>query len=152
MSPTTPATIGRTTPTRVGPVFIAAYALAMFGIWMAINLPATVTLALRISEIDPAGKTTSYSIAAGVGTLTAVLANPFFGRLSDRTRSRFGRRRPWIAVGLLGTTVGARSEEHTSELQSRQYLVCRLLLEKKNSTTVLPYPRTPVFARIHRHT
>src|SRR3712207_7021351 len=28
---------------------------------------------------------------------------------------------------------GARSEEHTSELQSRQYLVCRLLLEKKNT-------------------
>src|SRR3712207_8517317 len=28
-----------------------------------------------------------------------------------------------------------RSEEHTSELQSRQYLVCRLLLEKKNRTT-----------------
>src|SRR3712207_8753614 len=28
----------------------------------------------------------------------------------------------------------ARSEEHTSELQSRQYLVCRLLLEKKNDT------------------
>src|SRR3712207_7570365 len=27
-----------------------------------------------------------------------------------------------------------RSEEHTSELQSRQYLVCRLLLEKKNTT------------------
>src|SRR3712207_8837648 len=29
----------------------------------------------------------------------------------------------------------ARSEEHTSELQSRQYLVCRLLLEKKNTAT-----------------
>src|SRR3712207_7321159 len=29
----------------------------------------------------------------------------------------------------------ARSEEHTSELQSRQYLVCRLLLEKKNKKT-----------------
>src|SRR5438445_2013871 len=28
--------------------------------------------------------------------------------------------------------IGGRSEEHTSELQSRQYLVCRLLLEKKN--------------------
>src|SRR3712207_8696523 len=28
----------------------------------------------------------------------------------------------------------ARSEEHTSELQSRQYIVCRLLLEKKNKT------------------
>src|SRR3712207_8073180 len=34
-----------------------------------------------------------------------------------------------------------RSEEHTSELQSRQYLVCRLLLEKKKSTTYT-YART----------
>src|SRR3712207_8106354 len=34
-----------------------------------------------------------------------------------------------------GAAVGdLRSEEHTSELQSRQYLVCRLLLEKKNKT------------------
>ncbi|MFH8253263.1 MFS transporter [Microbacterium sp. B2969] len=107
MSTTTPATDGRPTLSPVSAGFIAIYALAMFGIWMAINLPASVTLALRISEIDPGGKTTSYSIAAGVGTLTAVLANPFFGRLSDRTRSRFGRRRPWIAIGLLGTTVGA---------------------------------------------
>src|SRR3712207_8353370 len=31
----------------------------------------------------------------------------------------------------------ARSEEHTSELQSRQYLVCRLLLEKKKTKTIL---------------
>src|SRR3712207_8137743 len=31
-----------------------------------------------------------------------------------------------------GTEISGRSEEHTSELQSRQYLVCRLLLEKKN--------------------
>src|SRR6476620_12454387 len=31
--------------------------------------------------------------------------------------------------------LGRRSEEHTSELQSRQYLVCRLLLEKKKTTT-----------------
>src|SRR3712207_8086751 len=38
---------------------------------------------------------------------------------------------------------GPRSEEHTSELQSRQYLVCRLLLEKKKST---------VLASQHRHT
>src|SRR3712207_8234056 len=32
--------------------------------------------------------------------------------------------------------VAERSEEHTSELQSRQYLVCRLLLEKKKTTSV----------------
>src|SRR3712207_8252014 len=35
-----------------------------------------------------------------------------------------------------GEVVGIRSEEHTSELQSRQYLVCRLLLEQKNHTAV----------------
>src|SRR3712207_7694543 len=32
-----------------------------------------------------------------------------------------------------------RSEEHTSELQSRQYLVCRLLLEKKKTIYSMPY-------------
>src|SRR3712207_7137733 len=32
-----------------------------------------------------------------------------------------------------------RSEEHTSELQSRQYLVCRLLLEKKKTSSQMPY-------------
>src|SRR3712207_2405385 len=42
-----------------------------------------------------------------------------FQHLSDASRSYFG---------------GVRSEEHTSELQSRQYLVCRLLLEKKKKT------------------
>src|SRR3712207_8261333 len=35
-------------------------------------------------------------------------------------------------LGDLLLHAGVRSEEHTSELQSRQYLVCRLLLEKKN--------------------
>src|SRR3712207_6997668 len=36
-----------------------------------------------------------------------------------------------------------RSEEHTSELQSRQYLVCRLLLEKKNTKTDSPSSSRP---------
>src|SRR3712207_6851126 len=41
---------------------------------------------------------------------------------------------------------GCRSEEHTSELQSRQYLVCRLLLEKKKKLT-LSTPQTDT----HQH-
>src|SRR3712207_8189544 len=42
-------------------------------------------------------------------------------------------RRAALGIGRMGGIAGAgsRSEEHTSELQSRQYLVCRLLLEKK---------------------
>src|SRR5690625_6307150 len=39
-------------------------------------------------------------------------------------------RRTWLRLSQPGVT-GARSEEHTSELQSRGHLVCRLLLEKK---------------------
>src|SRR3712207_7471233 len=46
--------------------------------------------------------------------------------LLDAGRGRF----------LLGNHDHKRSEEHTSELQSRQYLVCRLLLEKKNGKLV----------------
>src|SRR3712207_8072303 len=40
-----------------------------------------------------------------------------------------------------------RSEEHTSELQSRQYLVCRLLLEKKNNDVCI-YTHSPLFLTI----
>src|SRR3712207_7437954 len=42
------------------------------------------------------------------------------------------------ASGRLRFSIDPRSEEHTSELQSRQYLVCRLLLEKKNQTEKHP--------------
>src|SRR3712207_7953353 len=38
-----------------------------------------------------------------------------------------------VVIVLRGRHHDSRSEEHTSELQSRQYLVCRLLLEKKNT-------------------
>src|SRR3712207_6988846 len=38
--------------------------------------------------------------------------------------------------------VDIRSEEHTSELQSRQYLVCRLLLEKKKNLSTNSFPTT----------
>src|SRR3712207_7082908 len=44
--------------------------------------------------------------------------------------------KPWAAeVERAHLNAVPRSEEHTSELQSRQYLVCRLLLEKKNKIT-----------------
>src|SRR3712207_7596494 len=46
-----------------------------------------------------------------------------------------------FATAFVPRPVARRSEEHTSELQSRQYLVCRLLLEKKN--TALTHHTTP---------
>src|SRR5258707_9927916 len=45
-----------------------------------------------------------------------------------------GARTRGLRLDYAGGHAQARSEEHTSELQSRQYLVCRLLLEKKKTT------------------
>src|SRR3712207_6830880 len=60
------------------------------------------------------------------------------GRLSLRRRSKAGcSAGPGVLAGSWPRR--ARSEEHTSELQSRQYLVCRLLLEKKKSQEHLGY-------------
>src|SRR5258707_5558555 len=47
-------------------------------------------------------------------------------------RSRRSTIAPYSCTVRWERWTGSRSEEHTSELQSRQYLVCRLLLEKKN--------------------
>src|SRR3712207_7664890 len=55
-------------------------------------------------------------------------------RARPRPRQDAARRGP-----LNGRPRRARSEEHTSELQSRQYLVCRLLLEKKKKKPLLLY-------------
>src|SRR3712207_7574264 len=59
--------------------------------------------------------------------------------LTHLARSGCGRQQPrHLAQARAGEQIGTprhrRSEEHTSELQSRQYLVCRLLLEKKKTT------------------
>src|SRR5438445_1062825 len=62
-------------------------------------------------------------------------------RRSDRRRR--GRRRCWRRGRR-----SARSEEHTSELQSRQYLVCRLLLEKKK---IQHRVGTPVYESVPLH-
>src|SRR3712207_8283530 len=55
------------------------------------------------------------------------------GGVSPCSDGPASRGRPFASCGPSPTL--PRSEEHTSELQSRQYLVCRLLLEKKKKTT-----------------
>src|SRR3712207_7704715 len=55
----------------------------------------------------------------------------------DRLGEALARREELVAGIKAAGYRYVRSEEHTSELQSRQYLVCRLLLEKKKTTTHL---------------
>jgi MFS family permease len=69
--------------------------------------PLLVSLSLKINAlvgIEQAPK--SLSLVAGTGALLAIFVNPFFGRMSDRTSSRLGMRRPWMVIGLAGGTLG----------------------------------------------
>lgn len=54
---------------------------------------------------DPASFAFTRLLVSTVGAVVAFVANPVFGRISDRTTGRFGRRRPWLVAGVLGLTV-----------------------------------------------
>src|SRR3712207_7194170 len=64
--------------------------------------------------------------------------NAYVTPLRDKVHGRVYR----VVHEASKTAEPKRSEEHTSELQSRQYLVCRLLLEKKKKCLREPYSRT----------
>src|SRR3712207_7876909 len=78
---------------------------------------------------------------------TTLFRSPSAGsREPPRRQERQGRQGDgkMMAIAWASATVVPRSEEHTSELQSRQYLVCRLLLEKKKQViaSILHVPHT----------
>ena len=97
-----------TRPThQVGRGFISMYTLSFAGGSLVLIAPLLVTLALKVNDlvgIDNAPK--NLALITGTGSLLAMLSNPVFGRLSDRTTSRLGMRRPWMLVGLAGGTIG----------------------------------------------
>src|SRR3712207_7444852 len=80
-------------------------------------------------------------------TLSLHDALPILARRRRRERDRQGAARDGRAGRATRRVAVAprpsRSEEHTSELQSRQYIVCRLLLEKKKKITL---PRTTLLS------
>ncbi|WP_314225338.1 MFS transporter [Streptomyces zaehneri] len=98
------------------PLFIAALVCAQAGVSLAIFTPLTVSLSLRVSQIAPESATTTLSLVMSVGAVLALVSNPLFGALSDRTTSRFGRRRPWILGGMLVTTAGVAVAGLTSSV------------------------------------
>ncbi|GAB3128028.1 MFS transporter [Glaciibacter psychrotolerans] len=91
-------------PTRRVPgKWIAAFATAWLGIWMAQLTPVQLLLPAQIDrELHPQNwvdSVVAFGIISGIAGLCAIVAYPLTGALSDRTTSRFGRRRPWIAGG-----------------------------------------------------
>jgi MFS family permease len=82
--------------------FIAIYAFAYASLWLALLTPATITLALRVRQIVPGDAAHPISQVLFAGALVALVSNPVFGALSDRTHSRFGRRKPYLVIGAIG--------------------------------------------------
>jgi MFS family permease len=82
--------------------FIAIYAFAYASLWLALLTPAMITLALRVRHLAGSDAARPISVVLFAGAIAALVGNPIFGALSDRTRSRFGRRRPYLVGGALG--------------------------------------------------
>ena len=92
---------------RVGWGFIALYALAFMSTSLLFIAPLLVSLALKINSLVGIKQApNSLALVAGIGAAVAMIGNPFFGRLSDRTSSRLGMRRPWMVIGLVGGSLG----------------------------------------------
>nr|WP_279432643.1 MFS transporter [Geodermatophilus obscurus] len=91
----------------VGWGFISLYTLAYMGATLQLLAPVLVTLALKINSLVGSEQApNSLALVTGTGSLLAMVANPFFGKLSDRTSSPWGMRRPWMIIGLTGGALG----------------------------------------------
>jgi MFS family permease len=94
-------------PTKKAPAkLVAAMAMAQFGLSVALLTPVTASLTIKVQSVVGQDNVVAvFGIVSTIGALAAFLANPIFGRISDRTTSRFGRRRPWLLLGVVGLAV-----------------------------------------------
>ena len=93
-------------PTRKVPGrWVAAFAVAWLGVWMAQLAPIQKLLPDQVqTELNTTSwvdNVVAFGVISGISGVCAIVAYPVTGALSDRTTSRFGRRRPWIAAGAL---------------------------------------------------
>src|SRR5450755_1777791 len=92
---------------RVGWGFISLYTLAFMSTNLLFLAPVLVTLALKVDSLVGIQRApASLALVAGIGALVSMVGNPFFGRMSDRTASPLGMRRPWMVAGLVGGSLG----------------------------------------------
>ena len=90
----------------VGLKFIVPFALAQLALFIALLGPVTVSMALKVIDVvGPARAPQAGGLILGIGAIAALLGNPIFGRLSDRTTGAWGRRRPWMVGGSIGLAV-----------------------------------------------
>lgn len=85
---------------KVGPKYIWLMVLAQFGVFVAFITPIAISLAIRVNELAPENQE-YLGFITGAGALAVMISGPFLGVASDRTRTRLGRRRPFMIVGTL---------------------------------------------------
>ncbi|GHA95908.1 MFS transporter [Streptomyces chryseus] len=74
--------------------------VALYLLWLGVG---SFLLPIQVARITGTNDTAALSAASTIGAILATVGNPVFGQLSDRTRSRYGRRAPWILLcALLG--------------------------------------------------
>lgn len=91
--------------TRRTPLVLVAYLVLFLAAFIGLAPLFQIVAPLHAAALDAGGKTQILSRAMVWGAITAAVANIAMGAISDRTRSRFGRRRPWIALGALLTVL-----------------------------------------------
>ena len=80
--------------------------IAQLTLYIAFVAPAAYSLAVRIQDLSTENQNTALALAIGIPSTIVLFVTPFIGVLSDRTRSRFGRRRPWLFAGIVAGLVG----------------------------------------------
>jgi MFS family permease len=85
---------------KVGARYIWFMVLAQFGVFVAFITPIAISLSIRLADLAP-GREEYLGYITGAGALVVMLTAPFLGVASDRTRTRLGRRRPWMIGGTL---------------------------------------------------
>jgi len=80
-------------------LLIGSLAIVFFVLLALYVAVLQVLLPNQIQDLDPAGKATHLGILFAVTSIFSTTVTPVSGALSDRTRTRFGRRTPWIVLG-----------------------------------------------------
>ncbi|RBP99455.1 MFS transporter [Bifidobacterium xylocopae] len=93
-------TEGRPRPNTLGKYrYCAAFFIFNLFWMMALSIVASVLLPQRLTDIAPGSKVAISGVFNATTALTSLFSNLIVGNLSDRTRSIFGRRTPWIVSG-----------------------------------------------------
>lgn len=85
--------------------FIVLYAFADIVSWLAVLPVMDILLPLQIASLDPGNKVSNLAVINAIGGCFALVMGPIAGLLSDRTTSRWGRRRPWLIWPTLCATI-----------------------------------------------